>query len=311
MGMSWGKRLFSPKTISSSPLEVPYHLGKHFPLPPCSFLLIGSSIDVPTFEADTNILLAAGKCIAFLIVQFHNTTDTQIATAFFIDKTHLLTAGHSLHKRAFTHKSVQLIGPGIPHIDATKLVQGKYPTVNCKVVWNLYSVKAPYDNDIALLHTGSFSWPDFMELSAVLPRKDATVDVIGYPGDLNWWWMKTQGDLKDIEKSLVTVEKLLPKRTLSVSRGTIETAGSLISYDLSTVPGMSGSCVVYQGKAIGISSFPKITFNEQGVHIGQPKASGGFPSAVSFTGSHAGLLFRRGGILHLINPSNTIHASFT
>jgi len=63
--------------------------------------------------------------------------------------------------------------------------------------------------------------------------------------------MSTQGKLNDITTSLAQVAKLLPNRRLSVSRGAVEATGDVISYNLSTVPGMSGSCVVFQGKAIG------------------------------------------------------------
>jgi V8-like Glu-specific endopeptidase len=196
--------------------------------------------------------LAAGKCVAYLVAEFHNTSETHVATAFFIDRKHLLTAGHCLYKRNHSLKSVQLIEPGISHIDSTKLAQGNYFRIICEVASNLYNEKGSYENDIALLHTGSFSWPNYLELSTALPPKGATVDIIGYPAELSSAWMRTQGTLRDIDANLATVQKLLPKRTLSISRGTVEGAGTVISYKLSTVPGMSGACVVYKGRAIGI-----------------------------------------------------------
>lgn len=213
--------------------------------------LIGS-VDRPTFERDTEALLAAGKCVAYLIVEFHNTTETQVATAFFINRKHLLTAGHCLYKKDCILKRVQLVEPGISHVDSTNLAQGNYLSILCEVVCNLYDEKDSYESDIALLHTGSFGWPNHMELSIDLPPKGATVDIIGYTAKLDADWMRTQGKLQDIDENLAAVEKLLPKRTLSISRGMVEEAGNIVSYNLSTVPGMSGACVVYKGKAIGI-----------------------------------------------------------
>jgi len=123
------------------------------------------------------------------------------------------------------------------------------------VITNLYDVKGPCKNDIALLHSGSYSAPRFVELSAVVPLPGDSVDVIGYPGEVSRLWMSTQGKLNDINSSLATVETLLPNMTLSISRGGVESTGDIISYNLSTVPGMSGSCVIYQGKAIGMPAW--------------------------------------------------------
>ena len=199
--------------------------------------------------------MAAGKCVAYLLVEFHGTAATQVATAFFIDRKHLLTAGHNLCKKNAGLKRVQVIEPGRSYLDSTKLAQGKYYGIICKVVCNLYNENGSYENDIALLHTGSFSWPNYLELSTVSPPNGGIVDVIGYPAELNSAWMRTQGSLRDIDESLATVEKLLPKRTLSISRGAVVKTGAIISYNLSTVPGMSGACVLYEGRVIGIFPF--------------------------------------------------------
>lgn len=178
-----------------------------------------------------------------------------MATAFFIDRKHLLTAGHNLCKKNAGLKRVQVIEPGRSYLDSTKLAQGKYYGIICEVVCNIYNENGSYEADIALLHTGSFSWPNSLELSTVSPPNGSTVDVIGYPAELNSAWMRTQGNLQDIEESLAIVEKLLPKQTPSISRGTVVNTGAMISYNLSTVPGMSGACVVYEGKVIGIFPF--------------------------------------------------------
>ena len=230
------------------------------PLPPQSiplpFPVLAANkrrIKEATFGPDSDGLIAAGKCIAYLYVKFRDDSEAQIATAFFIGPKHLLTAAHSLHKRDSSCESIQLIGPGIPHIDVNKFYNNDYATVDCDVIGTYYDVKGPYQNDIALLYSGSFNSPHFIQLSTVAPLKGENVDVIGYPGPASEVWMSTQGKLNDITTSLARVAKLLPNRRLSVSRGTVEATGDIISYNLSTVPGMSGSCVVYQGKAIGLT----------------------------------------------------------
>jgi V8-like Glu-specific endopeptidase len=157
---------------------------------------------------------------------------------------------------------------------------------------------------MAILCAGSYnaSADHFVELSTELPQQDEYVDVIGYPGELNTAWMRTQDRVNDIDESLKEVEKLLPKRTLTVTRGTVKSSGSIVTYNLSTCPGMSGSCVLYKGKVIGTGSSKGILLII-GVHVGQPLSPGSFPSAVSFTGQEVGNLFRQKKIQYLINAS--------
>ena len=115
-----------------------------------------------------------------------------------------------------------------------------------------------YKTDIALLGVGTYRGTVAAQLSTDLPPVGSTVDVIGYPGDLKSpIWMKNKVDLlNDIDRSVATLQKLLPSRTIVTSRGTVrECTGTLIKYNLSTVPGMSGSCVLYQGKLIGTFTF--------------------------------------------------------
>ena len=104
--------------------------------------------------------------------------------------------------------------------------------------------------DFALLRAQGFLARCPPPFSMHPPPVDATVDVIGYPADLTPAMLKGQ-KLNDIDRSLDEVQKLLPKRTLTASRGVVQSSGSIITYTLSTVPGMSGSCVLYEGKVIG------------------------------------------------------------
>jgi len=87
---------------------------------------------------------------------------------------------------------------------------------------------------------------------------------------------------------------MLPIRNLVISRGTvIECTKTRVSYRLSTVPGMSGSCVLYQGTLIGIFS-PQRSGLILGVHLGK---TGWYPSALSFSSPSIINLFQDKDIL--------------
>lgn len=137
-------------------------------------------------------------------------------------------------------------------------MDGEISTIDCTVVKSLYGKDGPPEKDIALLDAGSHNAADFLQVHPLLdlPREYddnlQLVDVIGYPGELKSEWMRTQ-KVKDVDQSLEAVAKLLPRRTLTVTRGVLKNIGKTVTYDLSTCPGMSGSCVLYKGKVIGIS----------------------------------------------------------
>lgn len=200
-------------------------------------------------------------CIVIDITLPTGEVQRQFGTAFFIDKKFLITAGHNLFHKETSYNKIQIIQPGLGHVNYTKYEDGEYVTIDCTVVQSLYKFNGPCERDIAILHAGSYSAPidQFVELSADLPGKDAVVDVIGYPGELGAAWMRKQDKVKDIDESLKAVAKLLPVRTLTATRGTVQSAkGTTVAYNLSTCPGMSGSCVLHKGKVIGIDPPLKI-----------------------------------------------------
>lgn len=197
-------------------------------------------------------------CTSFLHIEVSlpgGRIQRHFGTAFFIDRKHLITAGHNTYIKEGTIKKIQITYPGLWRVNYTQLLDGKICTIDCTEVKSLYSKQGPYERDIALLHAGSHNAADFLQLSPELPKEidddHALVDVIGYPGELKSEWMRTQKDIKDVDQSLDDVAKLLPKRTLTVTRGVLKSIGKTVSYDLSTCPGMSGSCVLYKGKVIG------------------------------------------------------------
>jgi len=190
-----------------------------------------------------------------------------------------LTAGHNVH--GAPKKSVRITLPGFPHVNYSKLTQGKLFTVECEVLSCQYS-KGNATKDIAILHAGSSLAADCLELSSELPPLDAVVCVVGYPGHIKPEWMETQKGITDVDESIGVAAKLLPERTLTATRGTVASSGPLITYSLSTVPGMSGSCVIYKGKVVGLF-FHQLSLIP-GVHVGQASKEGSLPAAVSFTG---------------------------
>ena len=209
-----------------------------------------------TFDVDNSkVLLLASQCVALLIVDFEKSTN--YGTAVFIDEKHLLTAGHCLYdknKRTDTCKRIRVVTPGLPYVDYGKLQKRQILTIDCTVVTNLFKgISGPNEYDIALLNAGTTNGPLGIRLSSTLPPAGATVDVIGYPGIAVPAWLKKKLDnINDITETIKTVRKLLPDMTLTISRGLVEsTGGNLITYNVSTVPGMSGSCLLFEGSVIG------------------------------------------------------------
>jgi len=204
-------------------------------------------------------LLTAGTVVCYLVVEFERDKDkSNVGTAFFIDKQYLITAGHCLHRAKDTIKRILIVQPGLSHINYSKFTKGEYNLIECSLVATFYRGKDKRDGeetDFALLRApqGFYSKkpPPF---SIEPPPVGATVDVIGYPEEFRSVMLKGK-ELNDIDRSVDEVQKLLPKRTLTASRGVIQSTGPVITYTLSTVPGMSGSCVLYEGKFVGMSFF--------------------------------------------------------
>jgi len=210
----------------------------------------------------------------------------------------LITAGHNIYGQS---GRVRITYPGLRHLNYTQLTDGRVATIDCTVVGTLYTKNGPCEKDIAILHAGSHNAADVLQLSAELPQPNEFISVIGYPGELKSEWMKTQIGIKDVDSSLDAAAKLLPKRTLTVSRGAVKSTGATMAYTVSTCPGMSGSCVLYKGKVIGKDQIKCRTDYATGVHVGQHNSAGSLPSAVSFTGQDVINLFRQQRLLNLIS----------
>ena len=130
-------------------------------------------------------------------------------------------------------------------------MNGNLATIDCTVVASLYEKNGPSQTDIAILHSGSYNAPSYLPLSTDVPAMHALVNIVGYPGELKLEWIRTQVGIRNADESLKATAKLLPIRTLTVSSGTVQSNGVMMAYNVSTCPGMSGSCVLSSGKVVG------------------------------------------------------------
>jgi Trypsin-like peptidase domain len=222
-----------------------------------SLLMNYSVNNMHTFDPNCNVLLDTCRCVVFLLIEFE--THRGFATGFYVDKRYVVSAGHCFYdsyNRADTIKSILATFPGVPNVDFDKLHNEELCTLNFKVINNLYDpLHAKREHDIALLECqGGVNGPRVIRLSTEFPPPDAIVDVIGYPAFISdpSYLVTTKYKLKDLARALERIRTLLPMFSLTVSRGTIESTGKMISYNASTIPGMSGSCLLYRGNVVGI-----------------------------------------------------------
>jgi V8-like Glu-specific endopeptidase len=211
------------------------------------------------FDHDKPDILAAAKCTSFIFIEEgpadRNATPPRFyGSAFFVSPTRLLTAGHNVVGVNRPVVRILITAPGIDKVEPWQVTRGKIATIKCELVGTIYKRGGLYTTDIAVLDSGTFSSADYLSLSSTIPPSTATVDVIGYPGLIKPEWIWGHEGVADPGKGLKVANILLPTGHLTVSRGVVDstqTAGSAISYELSTCPGMSGSCVLYKGKVIG------------------------------------------------------------
>lgn len=214
----------------------------------------------PSFDKYGKELEHAAKCTAFVIIDLPAASPNgqparHFGTAFFISKKLLLTAGHNTLGPNGVLSHVRITYPGTPYIDYQGLSPTKptIPTIDCKVVGTLYTGKNadPFSNDIAILDAGSHNAVFHLDLSANLPPPSSIVNVIGYPGVATQQWLGSHEGIGDVNASRTAAEILFPAQRLTITSGTVEKVGTTISYNLSTMPGMSGGCVLYNGTAVG------------------------------------------------------------
>ena len=213
----------------------------------------------PSFDVHDQLLLKAGKATTCVIVEERRadgSSGRNFGTAFFVTNTHLLTAGH-----------VVKCSPGarIERIRVSyagcKTVDAKTNTIECNVVGNLDESDSPISSkfDLALLECPSQEAGTWLPISANVGdlQVGEIVDIVGYPADLTppqKESFKKKGCLTDYDKSMEEAKLMLRPKTLTVSRGTVEAIGNgSIRYRLSSISGMSGACVMFNGMIYGSS----------------------------------------------------------
>jgi V8-like Glu-specific endopeptidase len=195
------------------------------------------------------------KCTSFLLIDEEKVEGYPkqqfYGTAFFVSDNLLITAGHNTVGVNGPINRLAITYPGIDQIHPWHVSQKEVPTINCKVVASIYKKNGPPSKDIAILDAGSFCAAKYVQLSSFIPPPKTAVYVIGYPGDIKRGWVETQVGLNNLEEAHENATQLFPKGRLTVSCGEVVTTGNIIEYAVSTCPGMSGACVVYNGMVIG------------------------------------------------------------
>lgn len=223
-------------------------------------------------------MVKAGQCTSMLLID-NGPGDSALGTAFFVGPSTLITAGHCV---ADIGKANLLIStPGLPFVESQQIRRGDIHTVSCTVKALLYNPKHPTE-DIAIIDCGSFRSGNYLPISQSTLPENTVVDIVGYPGQVTLPWVEKHEGLLSPSKSVDEASKLLPMHRLAVSRGHVTKSNSTISYYLSSVRGMSGSCVLHGGKAYGI--WLRGDVDVIGVHIGQKdKKKDTMPMAVAFS----------------------------
>lgn len=185
-------------------------------------------------------------------------------TAFFVDKCHLITAGHNVATDPGGSQEISMMNAGSHIVDFENA-----STQRCTLLENLY-VPDNTELDIAILRVDGHNAKFFVTPECdILLSKDDVVDIVGYPGSLPQGWEVMHRKIKDVNAGRVAARKMLPLQTLTVTRGSVErvTKGKIYS-KISTCSGMSGGLLMSNGIPCGY--LPKIDMlTIQGVHLGQ------------------------------------------
>ena len=216
----------------------------------------------------------ARKATSLLMVEYLDSNDCPVgrtyATAFFVGKSTLLTAAHSVvvvpkELSKNIKIKIRLFNPGQVCHDMNEVRAGRPFTIVCRVLAYLspsnlekpYTTKNDMCQDIAILSAKPMESASVLKLSSESIPPGAIVDVIGYPGEQEIkWLLRNHENLRDKVNIKMRGEALLPPGSMVVTRGlTMEdtTGTSLTLYTNSTSPGLSGSCLVYNGKVCGIN----------------------------------------------------------
>lgn len=203
-------------------------------------------------------ILNAGNHTVFIEAEIEledGPTKVKTGTGFFVSSNLILTAKHNI---VFDEGDATRIAI---KYEGLKMVKTTDPTLLCQVHASMPSTESeklyPLE-DLAILECPGHQSPCFLRLSTETMVKDMVVHVIGYPGDVtaNWLTSRHESLKGDPKSNIKIVQDLLPPRMLTVTEGKISDAPAepgCATYEVSTVPGMSGGCLLYQDKVCGIS----------------------------------------------------------
>ena len=203
-------------------------------------------------------IINAGNHTVFIETEFEcadGSTQTKTGTGFFVSENLILTAKHNVVSDDGLSSRIAIKYEGV------KFVKPTDPTISCELVAHMQPTDpAKYHplEDLAILKCPAHHSPCFLRLSTeTCLTEDMVVHVIGYPGKVEEGWLTSRHEtLKGDPKSNVKiVQDMLPRRKLTVSEGKImggPVEPGCAKYEVSTVPGMSGGCLLYEDKVCGI-----------------------------------------------------------
>jgi hypothetical protein len=174
--------------------------------------------------------------------------DRQYGTAFFFTKHHLITAGHNVYAPG-KRTTVYITYPGS---ETVRPKEGRNPNwIKCKVVYSGYKTSAHLD--IAILECDGHVANYFVRLDTnIAPQTNCEVRIVGYPCEIRWRFIKRH-PVHDYVKNIRKGSAILPPDTLVASVGIVdEIEEHSIYHQASTCEGMSGGCLLYNGRACGI-----------------------------------------------------------
>lgn len=208
----------------------------------------------PRFDDDKAEIIEASKCVSLVVMeesQGEGRVKKFNGTAFWVAPNLLLTAGHNTVGVNGPFSHIRVTVPGCLQVQLWQVGQQNINLIECKVVGTIYKRNGPHTRDIAILDSVNFHAGNSLRLSSSIPEIHSVVDVIGYPATIKHEWIEAHKGVRNFEQGQREAERLLPRGRLTVTRGKLESTGSMLPYSMSTCPGMSGSCVLYKGKVIG------------------------------------------------------------
>jgi hypothetical protein len=218
---------------------------------------LSSSLSLAPLMSSSNLqrdqlFLKVGTHTVFVETEFQledGSETTMTGTGFFVSENLVLTAAHVVVPQNGKVTAIGVKYKGIKDVKPTD------PTIECQ----LLEVIPPMDpenydplEDLAIIKCRMRS-PEFLRLSTEKPSTGDDVQIVGYPGNVDKDWLSSRHpSLKDPDSDIEVVKQLLPHRKLMVSEGKVsEIKDGCARHGVSTIPGMSGGCLLYQGQVCG------------------------------------------------------------